>query len=231
MDVTGDLFLNYELKDFIVHSKEPTSLNLLWHYTLALMIPHIDKEWQVLTASLVTKRRPLLIWITSNLRHRAWIVVFFYGASYHKILNVLLHQVVLGGHQHWPPKGVQVCIVQLVWHATDFVRCIHMNVSEKIRQRYRRGKKISSPVNAPQRRYFRCVCTDLAPSGRMIFTVISSITWSSYTWSTSLIFNAYWSPGIYNGTTYKLRHPEIQCLINKTGYQKSTHPACKGTHN
>lgn len=34
----------------------------------------------------------------------------------------------------------------------------------------------------------------LAPSGRMIFTVRESMTCSSNTWSTSLIFSAYWSP-------------------------------------
>lgn len=36
--------------------------------------------------------------------------------------------------------------------------------------------------------------THLAPSGKMIFTVRESITCSSNTWSTSLIFSAYWSP-------------------------------------
>lgn len=36
--------------------------------------------------------------------------------------------------------------------------------------------------------------THLAPSGKMIFTVRASITCSSNTWSTNLIFRAYWSP-------------------------------------
>lgn len=43
--------------------------------------------------------------------------------------------------------------------------------------------------------------TDLAPSGRMIFTVRESMTWSSYTWSTSLIFRAYWSPRPHSATS------------------------------
>ena len=58
------------------------------------------------------------------------------SVSYHKILNVLLHQVVLCGHQHWSAKSIQICVVQLVWHAIDFVWCIHMDISDrnKIRQ-------------------------------------------------------------------------------------------------
>lgn len=54
--------------------------------------------------------------------------------SYHNILNVLLHQVILCSNQDWAPKGVQVCVVELVWHTINLVRCIHMNVSVNIRQ-------------------------------------------------------------------------------------------------
>lgn len=46
----------------------------------------------------------------------------------------MLHQVVLGGNQHWAAKGIQICVMQLVWHAINFVRCIHVNVSEETRQ-------------------------------------------------------------------------------------------------
>lgn len=49
---------------------------------------------------------------------------------YHNILNVVLHQVVLGGDQHRSAKGIQICIVQLVWQTINFVRCVHMDVSD-----------------------------------------------------------------------------------------------------
>lgn len=76
------------------------------------------------------KMRPLLISVASNL-HRFFSV---YSGPYHKILNVLLHQVALGGDQHRSPKSIQICVVQLIGHAVDFVRCIHMNVSKKTSQ-------------------------------------------------------------------------------------------------
>lgn len=37
--------------------------------------------------------------------------MLFYHLSYHNILNVLLHQVVLGGNQHWSAKCIQICIM------------------------------------------------------------------------------------------------------------------------
>lgn len=44
----------------------------------------------------------------------------------------MLHQVVLGGDQHWSAKSIQVCIVQLVWHAINFIRCVHVDVSDEM---------------------------------------------------------------------------------------------------
>lgn len=49
-------------------------------------------------------------------------------SSYHNILNVMLNQVVLGGNEHRSAKCIQICVVQLVRHAINFVRCIYMNV-------------------------------------------------------------------------------------------------------
>lgn len=43
---------------------------------------------------------------------------------------MLLHQVVLCSYQHWSTKCVQICVMLLVWHAVDFVRSIHMDVSD-----------------------------------------------------------------------------------------------------
>lgn len=54
---------------------------------------------------------------------------------YHNILNVMLHQVLLGGDQHRSAKGVQVRVMQLVWQAVNFVRCVHVDVSEGTRER------------------------------------------------------------------------------------------------
>lgn len=42
----------------------------------------------------------------------------------------MLHQVLLGGDQHRSAEGVQVRVMQLVWQAVNFVRCVHMDVSE-----------------------------------------------------------------------------------------------------
>lgn len=42
---------------------------------------------------------------------------------------MLLYQVVLGGDQHRSAKSIQVCVVQLVGHAINFVRCVHVDVS------------------------------------------------------------------------------------------------------
>lgn len=43
---------------------------------------------------------------------------------------MLLHQVVLSSYQHRSAKRVQVRVVQLVWHAVNFVRCVHVDVSD-----------------------------------------------------------------------------------------------------
>lgn len=55
-----------------------------------------------------------------------------FRSSYHNILDVMLHQVVLSGDQHRSAKSIQICIMQLVWHAINFVRCIHVDVSDRI---------------------------------------------------------------------------------------------------
>lgn len=61
----------------------------------------------------------------------AQIPVLFYCSSYHNILNVMLHQVVLGGDQHRSAKGIQICVVQLVRHAINCVRCVQVDVSDR----------------------------------------------------------------------------------------------------
>lgn len=43
---------------------------------------------------------------------------------------MLLHQVAFCGHQHRTAKRVQVRVVLLVGHAIDFVRRVHVNVSD-----------------------------------------------------------------------------------------------------
>lgn len=49
--------------------------------------------------------------------------------AYHNVLNVLLHQIVLGGHQHRSAKGVQVSVMQLVLTAGDGVGSVHVDIS------------------------------------------------------------------------------------------------------
>ena len=48
--------------------------------------------------------------------------------THHHILNVLLYQVALRGHQNGAAKGVQVGKVQLVWHTVDGVGRVHMDI-------------------------------------------------------------------------------------------------------
>lgn len=59
----------------------------------------------------------------------------FVTHTYHDILDVMLHQVGLGGNQHRPAKRVQVGIVQLVGQAVNFVGRVHVDVSGGTRRR------------------------------------------------------------------------------------------------
>lgn len=70
------------------------------------------------------------------------IFFFFNFLSYHNILNVLLHQVVLGGNQYRPAKRIQIRVVQLVWHAIDFVWRLHVDVSDETQHH-----KLATTVN------------------------------------------------------------------------------------
>lgn len=99
----------------------------------------------------------------------------------------MLHQIVLGGNQHRAAEGIQICVMQLVWQPVNFIRRVHVDVSDAT-------QKTSSASSTGELSTHTNANTDLAPSGRMILTVRKSMTWSSYTWSTSLIFSAYWSP-------------------------------------
>lgn len=49
--------------------------------------------------------------------------------AYHNVLNVLLHQIVFGDHQHRSAKGVQVSVMQLVLTAGDGVGSLHVDIS------------------------------------------------------------------------------------------------------
>lgn len=99
----------------------------------------------------------------------------------------MLHQIVLGGNQHRAAEGIQICVMQLIRHSINLIRCVQVDVPDEI-------QKTSSASSHGESSTHTNANTDLAPSGRMILTVRKSITWSSYTWSTSLIFSAYWSP-------------------------------------
>jgi len=68
--------------------------------------------------------------------------------SYHNILNVMLHQVVLGGDQHWSAKRIQIRVVQLVWQAINLVRRLHVDVSERTSEgEYENSVEISAKPN------------------------------------------------------------------------------------
>lgn len=118
----------------------------------------------------------------------------------------MLHHVVLGGNQHRAAEGIQICVMQLVWQPVNFVRRVHVDVSDSRQKRSSASSKgkLSTHTHAN---------TDRAPSGRMTLTVRKSMTWSSYTWSTSLIFSAYWSPSQQKDTLVTNTERRIHFII------------------
>lgn len=65
------------------------------------------------------------------------------STAYHHVLDVLLHQVALGGYQYGATKGVQVSVVQLVRVTVHRVRCVHMDISRTAKKAAATGIKHS----------------------------------------------------------------------------------------
>lgn len=51
--------------------------------------------------------------------------------SYHHVLNVLFHQILLSGHKHRPAKCIQVGVVQLVSASLNGVWSLQVNISDE----------------------------------------------------------------------------------------------------
>lgn len=46
----------------------------------------------------------------------------------------MLHQIVLGGNQHRAAEGIQICVMQLIWHSINLVRRVQVDVPDEIQK-------------------------------------------------------------------------------------------------
>lgn len=62
----------------------------------------------------------------------------------------MLHQIVLGGNQHWAAKGIQIRVMQLVWQPINFIRCFQVDVSDATQRHHQHPEYASSSLTPTQ---------------------------------------------------------------------------------